>query len=549
MSRAIVCLVALGCASMALAQPPPPRDSPLATGTAIVRGRVIAAGTDRALARVEVRAISGPLRVNKAVLTGTDGRFEIGDLPAGKFTIAANKANYVRESWGQKRALGPGTPIELANGQVVQQIDFALQRTGAIAGRITDEFGDPAPDVQVMPMRYAFINGERRLQPFGMPSTTNDLGEYRLFGLVPGQYIVSATMRNMTFGTETTDNTAYAPTYYPGTGSSGEAQRVTVNAAQTVSGMNMTLLPVTAVRVSGVATDLQGKPLVNAFVNLMPRSGFIMGTVNGGQVRADGTWTISGVTAGEYIARANMPGMQSDEYATAEVTVGGGDVTEVQLVSAKLSVVRGRVVFEPGTAKPPSPTAVRVMTVSAIPMMMGPVGNTTAKEDGTFELKMGAVHVQFRATVFGTGDWRLKRVVIGGVDVIDSGLDILPNATLDNVVVEMTSQHSEITGTVTSADGAKIRDCVVVLFARDQQRWVSQSRYFGVSRPDADSLFHARLPAGEYYAAAFEDTETNLGIFSDPEILNQLRDRATPFSIGEADKISLDLKLGQPPVY
>src|SRR6185295_5798683 len=137
---------------------------------------------------------AGAQRVNTVVLTDANGRYEIATLPAGRYTVSVNKPNYVRASYGERRPLGPGSPIEVAAGQVVTRIDFSLQRTAVIAGRILDKFGDPAAGVQVMPMRSMYVNGERRLQPSGPMASTNDLGEYRLFGLVPGQYFVSATL-------------------------------------------------------------------------------------------------------------------------------------------------------------------------------------------------------------------------------------------------------------------------------------------------------------------------------------------------------------------
>ena len=141
---------------------------------------------------MEVRAVSGPLKVNKAVLTDANGRYTITELPAGKISVASNKVNYVRANYGQTRVLGPGTPVDLANGQVLDGINFALQRTGVIAGRILDEVGDPVADVQVMPGRYVYFNGERRLQNAGASASTDDLGEYRVFGIPPGTYVVSA---------------------------------------------------------------------------------------------------------------------------------------------------------------------------------------------------------------------------------------------------------------------------------------------------------------------------------------------------------------------
>jgi hypothetical protein len=549
----ILCLVTLLLATGALAQPPPPRDAPARdapppAGTAVIRGRVLVAGADRPLSRVEVRAFCTPLKVNKAVLTDGNGRYEIADLPAGRYTVSFSRGNYVRASYGARRLLGPGAPIEIANGQIVTRIDAALQRTGVVTGRVLDEFGDPMTGVLVMSMRYMFINGERRMQSSGAPGITDDLGEYRIHGLSPGRYFVSATFRSQRSG-DRNDQVAYAPTYYPGTGNVAEAQRLTIAAGQTIAAANMALLPVVAVRVSGVALDAAGRPLTGAYVSITDRS------LNGmfgssSQVEPDGTFVISGVPPGEYTLRASQRG-SPEIVATADVTVSNADVKDVQIVAVKPSTLRGRVVFAAGGAKQPAPAAVRLNIVPAN-------GSATTqdidtpKDDWTFEIKVPAGHIMLRTGIVGPSDWPLKRVLSGdGVDVTDTGFDVPANATVDGLVVELTSRQAEISGTVVDAAGASVRDCVVVVFAQDQGRWTIGTRYFGVSRPDEDHVFHVRLPAGEYYAAAFEldDPAVSLNELNDPEILEQLRDRASRVSIDEAGKETLTLTLVEPPVY
>jgi len=42
-----------------------------------------------------------------------------------------------------------------------------LSRAGVITGKIVDEFGDPVTDAQVVPMRYQFVQGSRRLTRAG----------------------------------------------------------------------------------------------------------------------------------------------------------------------------------------------------------------------------------------------------------------------------------------------------------------------------------------------------------------------------------------------
>ena len=537
-------LMAATAASAALAQAPA-RDTPAPAGTAVIRGRVIAAAGQRPVAKVEVHATAGALHVNKVVLTDANGRYEFADLPAGPYLVSTNKPNYVRAAYGERRPLGPGAPIEVAAGQVVARIDFLLQRTAAITGRVNDEFGDPAPNVMVAPMRYLYVNGERRLQSAGPNVSTNDLGEYRLYGLMPGRYFVSATLRPMNFAG---DRTAYMATLYPGTGNPADAQRLTVAAGQTIAGINITLLPVVGSRISGVALDVNGKPLVGS-VNAISRSG-TFGSAGFAPIRPDGAFTLNALPPGEYTLRATGPGMQ-DQYAAADITVSGGDLSDVQLVAVPPSTIHGRVVFDGRTQKLPQPSAMRLSVVHPAPsiasqMFSGAIPN----DDWTFEMKSGGGRSLLRGGLAGPGDWRIDRVLTAdGADITDTGFDLPVSGTIDGVVVVMTTRHNQITGTVFDESGAPVRDCVIVLFAQDPQRWTPGTRFLAVSRPDSDNVFHVRVPAGDYLAAAFEQVETAGPAFTDPDILQQLREHAVPFSIGATETRTLDLRLSAPPVY
>jgi len=174
------------------------------------------------------------------------------------------------------------------------------------------------------------------------------------------------------------------------------------------------------------------------------------------------------------------------------------------------------------------------------------------KDDGTFEISLPPGHVQLRAAptagaAGATPPWRLNRVMVHDIDVGDTGMDVPPNATIDDVVVEMTNRSGEASGRVTNADGTLVRDCFVIVFAQDPARWTVQTRYLGVSRPGADDLFHVRLLPGDYYGVAMSDVET--GAWTDPEFLAQARERATKFSIAEGEKKRIDLGLSPAPVF
>ena len=58
-----------------------------------------------------------------------------------------------------------------------------------------DEFGDPVAGARVQAMRYQMVQGARRLSPVGANAQSDDTGAFRLYGLMPGDYYVSAILR------------------------------------------------------------------------------------------------------------------------------------------------------------------------------------------------------------------------------------------------------------------------------------------------------------------------------------------------------------------
>src|SRR4029453_18943809 len=205
---------------------PPGRAPKIGPGR--LRGRVIAGDTGSAVRRAQVR-ISGSEIGTKTALTDTQGRYEFRDLPAGRFNVSVSKSGFVTMQYGQNRPFEPGRPIELVDAQKMDKADVALPRGSVLAGRVADEFGEAVAEAEVTAMRMQYTNGRRRLVPSGRNGITNDLGQFRIYGLPPGEYYVSATLRNMSSmmmdmlgggpggPTGSNQNTGYAATYYPST--------------------------------------------------------------------------------------------------------------------------------------------------------------------------------------------------------------------------------------------------------------------------------------------------------------------------------------------
>jgi hypothetical protein len=523
-------------------------------GTAILRGVVVAADNGSPIRRAQVR-ISGQGVPGRLATTDAQGRFEIKELPAGRYSLGASKGGFVSLQYGQRRPSESGTPIDLADAQVLDKLVIPLPRGSVISGRITDEFGEPIANAVVTAMRHGYVAGARRLLPgTGQNSrdTTDDQGSFRLFGLAPGDYVVSAAFRAT--GGEVTDPageaTGYAPTYYSGTPNVGEAQRVTVAIGQEQSSVIFSLIATRLVRVSGAVLNSQGVPVTNGMVMLTPAGGRLGGggmVAATGRLDASGQFRIASVVPGRYIAqvRTNRGRGAQDanpEFGRQEITVGADDLDGVVVVTGPGARVVGQIVTDAGTPSSIRPQQVQVLARLAEPDQTMPAGggNARVNEDWTFEIGGLFDARLFRAAL--PQGWNLKQVLLNGQDVTDTPVDLPPGQTVAGLQIAITEKSTEVTGRVTNARGDAITDATVVVFPADETRWTYQSRFIRTARPDQDGRFQIRglPPLERYLAIAVHGLED--GQAGDPEFLARIRNGATDFSLGDGEIRALDLR-------
>jgi Carboxypeptidase regulatory-like domain len=426
-----------------------------------------------------------------------------------------------------------------------------LPRGGIITGRVVDEFGEPAPEIQVATERFQVVQGQRRLFPNGRSATTNDVGEFRLFGIPPGQYYLSATWRNTNGfnpNGSPSERTAYVPIYYPGTITANEAQRLTVSAGQQIDDLVMVLKPIKASRISGTAIGSDGKPLTPAMIMVMQSNAGFGSMTSGGQVRPDGTFTVGGLAPGTYTVRAQRMGPMVDaqEAATATITVTGEDLADVQLVAAKPTTLTGRVIVDPAAAS----SLPRQLMIRAFPTNFFGIGPPPAParvaDDLTFEIKStpGVLRLSLMGNSFGQplDGWSIRIVRLNGADVTDAGIEFKPNEDITGVEVELTNKVTTISGTVKTSRGELSKEYTAIVFAQDKEKWTGNTRYQSAGRPDQDGLFKITgLPPGEYYVVAVDRLEPDQS--RDPDFLERVRSRAVSLSLREGETRNVELRL------
>jgi hypothetical protein len=546
--------------------PARPQDAP-PTPTGRMTGRVVAADTGRPIKRARVFINAAEVPGGRGALTDDSGTFDFTELPAGRYTVNVSKSGFVSLSYGQRRPLQAGTPLQLLDGQQLKNIDFRLPRGSVIAGRVLDEDGEPMAGVMVRVMRYQYLQGDRRLTPAGT-GQTDDKGQFRVWGLMPGDYYVNAIARAAggggpfggggrgfaggrgafagAGGPGSTDQetTNYAPTFYPGVPSLNDAKPVTLGLSQELLDVNFSMQLVRTSRIAGRVTNPDGSPSTSGQVNLMLDGGGRGNQIAanfGGRVQWDGSFTVNNVPPGRYLLRVRGDDSETPQFATLPISVNGSDMNDVNVVLTSGATLSGTVSF-PSAPTPPDPTQFRLTAPAMEPGFVGPQPNARVDKDGKFVLSGVPAGAHLLRAAGAARGWMLKSVTIGGRDVTDAPFEVRSGETLGNIEVALTDRVNEINGAVTDDKGVPASEYTVLAFSTDASFWRPQSRQIATARPDQTGQYRIRtLPPGEYYLVTVDPAEQ--GEWFEPAYLDEHRLGASRVTLTEGDVKTQDFRV------
>jgi hypothetical protein len=391
-------------------------------------------------------------------------------------------------------------------------------------------------------MKWRWQGKKRQLIPSGQAST-NDLGEYRMFGLAPDSYHVQAS-RIQFGGMPITPEPAsdkpeegYVATWYPGTLDVSTAPRVTVKGGTQLRGVDIRMVKTRVVRIRGtIVSGASGKPTTGN-VMLIPRN---RGNASWMDMRhtwvqnpADG-FEFREVTAGPYVIQVQTGSNEGSETLQQNIDVADSNIDNLVLRPTAGVEIRGRLTFEGGKMDGER------IRVSLRPWDddSGMYGAAFAevKDDGTFTLK-NVQAGRYRVQCFKEGGY-VKAAWAGDQNVLSSGLDLTQGAP-PSLAITLSANGPQVSGSVKNADGKLLPGASVILIP-DDESWRGQWDGYGLSTTDQYGNFRVYgIRPGEYKAIALEELEG--GEFMDPEFVKRYERKATSVSLKEGSKETLQL--------
>ena len=439
--------------------------------------------------------------------------------------------------------------VPLQPGETLDNWPLPLEAWGIVVGRVFDEYGDPVQGAKVEVLQLRYEGGRRRL--VGMPSfgsATDDHGSYRLFGLRPGQYIVSAEVGG---AAAIADLPGYTRTLFPGTPVAAQAQFVTVGQAE-VTGIDFGLVRAPSATVSGRFVNTKDEP-TGGSLQLLPsqHSLSVMGVAAGARIYPDGRFEFPYVAPGEYVIqgyRGRTNSWTEGEFGAARVTVTDSDVRGVVVRTSLGSSIRGRIVFEPSLgSNVPNPSEVGLSPIP-VDYDLSPQSNFASaniRPDGSFAIE--GINGPRRLEVLRVPPgWVLKEIRAGGISVTDQ---VLPFGTADeslrDVEVVLTDRVSELIGFVRDDRARPMASATVIVFSTDRSHWYPRSRYVQRDRTEADGSFSiSGLPSGQYYAAPVRNVPADGDeAWQEPAFLESLMPGAASVLIGDGGRASANFRL------
>jgi hypothetical protein len=568
---ALVAITATVAATLGLASGPQ-------NATGMLKGSVISS-VDHALVRgaaVIVSSLTNPALVFSSV-TEADGTFQLENVPSGRFAIRAAKPGWVDSTPGGLFSAYLGIPITVGAAPV-NDIRIYLTPAAVVSGTVWNSSGEPLPGVEVTAFRYVPGVGIDSRMPVGQKANrlTDDVGQYRIYGLPPGQVVLVASVSYARSGSilhgydpgeiqrlldpthppvSGTGDLDYAPVYFPSSLDASGATPVRLGAGEEHLGADIRLQFVHVVTLEGIVSG--GANTSSAVQLTLSPSGSPLATLfkRTATMTNDGRFFFSGVPPGQYQlfaesrhsagagpARSTVS-PASNLYAQTDVVVSPSTGT-VTLNLAPGVDVRGAVSLEGFPA--PSSDTLRSMSVSLMPLGMTSIAPPAVIPDdnGAFVIPgvPPGVYRIYAGPPRTSEAWYLDHVQRADGPLKEPEIAVSSGSAIGDLVLSFTRRAAVLQGHFDAGAGVDPSGYLLILFPTDRSWWGRSSGRSGQVRPAPNGDYAiSSLPPGEYFLAAVPATAEFFEFL--PATLDQVADGALKVTLSRDKQTVQDLRV------
>lgn len=508
-----------------------------------IEGIVFRAGSADALskAQVELRSGANPNQVIDSITTESDGRFQFQNVRPGRYGLSAQRQGYFR----------PPLAITVVAGQSLANVRLSMTPAGAISGHIYDVNGEPLGNADVQALKALYPQGHRTLT-FVQSAITNDLGEFRLFGLPPGRYYLAALhpefqggmsrsfrtfggaiiSPNLALSTHVVADPAlgrpvpdeerdpqaerYVPFYFPGTPEELNASAIDLRPGTDFGGVNINVSPVRPKHVRGAVLDASGRPAQSGGVTSVAGAFDSPIGGDGSAAAVNGAFDLV-LNPGKHFLVAHADGTG---YAT--VRVENADIDGLTIRATAAFNIRGRIAVESRSGSKPDLSQLRVFFQPDY----GFDGKLLEKPSVSIPQANGALTLNANSGDYRVGivqlppDLFVKSIRLGNADVLNAGVH-LDGPTSSVLEIVLSTDYGVIDGNVSS-------ESTFVLIPNVRNR----TDLYRTTVTDPSGHFHLdQIPPGDYKMFAWSEVEEDA--WYDPDFIRTFENDGKAIHVSE----------------
>jgi hypothetical protein len=435
-------------------------DSPT-PGACIVQGQVVNAVTAEPLKKAQVTLRNASTNSSLSATSDQAGSYSLAGAEPGTYDLLVQRRGFVSSGTSvslQGTGVGWACPAP-PPGQAVVDAVIRLAPQAVMAGRVVDRDGEPIPGASVQAIQ-SHGSGSAQRYSVAATATTNDLGEYRIFGLASGRYYLGAAYRS---------EAGFGAVYYPGTEEAGRALPVDIRAGFEANGLNLTISEIRSVMIRGVVRGPAGPAAEGLMIVAAPCDAGPLNRATTTVKGRDGAFTLRDLTPGCYVLAADLYAGGKRFSARLATSIGEANLDDVHLTLLPPVQLAGRIGKEDANELQLQRVVVNIQSRASKVTASG-----AASDDGHF-LMNNIVPEIYDVSVVVPDGYYLKSARVGDADVMQAGLDMSHggNGQLD---LEISGAGGAVEGSVVDPHDHPIAGARVVLIPEGTPRGPAQPR-------------------------------------------------------------------------